>query len=503
MDIPLVRKSNKLNNDVLDKLYRVLNYLRFGTIQPLPQTHLCGFSCGDFIDVFKDVAENFEEQTERYLHVTYLAAGFYGVFNHKKILTEIAPYGLLSMYSFNKLLSEIFFSSVFITLEKLKEKVDLVFKFIAYLLRYPMIPTPVLDLNFCIFCMFETDHSAEASEKRFTNTVCSHFCEKHELMFEPDVNIFEMGFKEEKPIASLSLDKDSLLFVLQNGGDIKKVYDQRMETTKHGLDASNTNIDSFASAMDHLKEIRLLKKMETTLFEHSKAYNTICIQQHEFKSSKFVNSAMIKTYTNLFRSVSIQATILSKLEENTKELINVDKTKCMMIRLNSVCDQNMISKIADLFYHSALPCIYKYEQKYRMLPHRVLFFKHMESLGISNEKIFNFQSYFGKTVSPKKYSGVPFNIIAPVVNTDEFKPLELLYWVCANLITFCAINNNQVSVIQGDYQPVPKNGIYIFGYQVGYYQTLGERVYSNTRPWTETLELLTEYSETLSRQDFC
>nr|UNP64382.1 hypothetical protein [Salmonid herpesvirus 1] len=492
-----------MDADTISGLYRAVNFLRYETLKD-PDVSLPPIEC--FSELFQYHDKNVLSPPDLSVsYAYYINLMLKGMYDNGDGLCALIDANLLGFFDYNARLSDTLFGYSCRGDEMNLSNLTILDTFLAFAVSRPIIPETMLDCKFCVFCLYESSHGLGDVEKRFKDMLCTHFTEKHELDYDPkEIDTAEVA--APVPITTVDVCKDSFLTDVMEGGDVKVLAELR----ERGDGSSGIGaFKNFVLIMATLKQEILTKKMEFSLQNHRRSLKSSQWTLHDFTAPRNVNVAAVEVLQSLRRGIGFRM-------ERKKELVQCEKVHPvdfdrhlmgMKIKLNTAADQDRVKPASELFFKLSIPAVYKHSGKYNKVAHRIIWFKHLESLGYSCGQLCVLKEYFSKNANLKEYGGVPHGTFTPPIKYGTnrmWAQLILLYWVCVNLETFRALKNNTVEIFSADEpKTTPGDGLYIFGEEVGYRHYTGGRHYAAVYPWDRTLELLTEYDWLLQQQIIC
>ncbi|AUG72313.1 ORF64 [black bullhead herpesvirus] len=490
--------GREVDSDWILARYRALNALRAHGME-VGCEDLDGTSPDDFRDVLEAYEHSRSRPSDLSGFISYLAAMVLGIFRFSDILSDLVANDTLGIFHFNKLMGRLFFNYAIGSDELIDGLLDLMFKYIAFLSRFSIIPASVIDSNFCVLCMYESDHSLAGADTRFKTLVCSHIVESHGHATD--------GLMKENVVATTTKRSDPLVLTLDKfheqvaGGEdartLAMARDNTLTTRKNG------SISSFIRAMSRARESCMVAKMEASLTEFQARLGevtTMMTRMGEHKNLNLFSAELMNTFIHAqTRRSRVREFLDTRLVKWSGDL---PPEIFLLSKLQTTADKNLLTTIIMDFYAAAVPPIYKYNHKYNMHAHRVIFFKHMESLGFTNEGITLFQLHINQ-LDLKKIVGQPFTDenFPVITNAENFSKLIELFWAVANIRTFVFIHNKAIGFYHGDsnkinHEEIP-DGIYLFNGTVGFKHT-GVEKWGGVWATQDLLKLLNVYDRLLS-----
>uniref|UniRef100_A0AB33V6I5 Non-structural core protein n=1 Tax=Latid herpesvirus 1 TaxID=3096545 RepID=A0AB33V6I5_9VIRU len=486
--------QQNLECDTTLERYRDVNYVRFASLENEGFT-LPPLEC--FADILRDYEKGALSQSRAHDFTTYICMMINGIYRMDEILELLVREDALGIYGFNNLLKRVFFNYAIIDAEWLGEKLDTVFDFCSLLARFPVIPPELLDSVFCTMCLYETDHSLEAAEKRFAGIMCSHFLEAHEAYHAvPELDISNGA---ATAVTEVEMQLDDYHQAITEGGDVRTLALRRDGGHVSKKDARITN---FLKVMGRVRDECIMGKLEQTMVDYRRNLTQARLTHHRLRARKNLSISAVEIVNLLVRCERRRVEVKRRLRELSGvpggapgTFPPVDTPRIWLeLKLSNATDKNLITPIATAFYAAAVPPMYKYSHKYNLYAHRVIFFKHMESVGFTNDNVATFQERL-KLVELKKIVGRDFTPSSfPIkTNAENFGLLMRLYWVIANLVTFQALHNKAVPLFHGDSPKLDlenlPDGLYLFNDAVGFKHTAVEPR-GFTAPWDDILDFL-------------
>ncbi|QAB08548.1 ORF64 [Ictalurid herpesvirus 1] len=489
-------ESDSVDSEWVFGKYRLLSALRSATLEGadleggIPQELLNVLVLYEKMKVTKSELSGF---------VTYLALMTLGIFDFDRSLKRLVDEGVLGMFRFNRMLTRVFFGYATGEDVLIEGLLDTWFAFMVLLARFPIIPAQLIDSNFCVLCMYESDHSLATADTRFKTILCDHFTEASVTAGGDPCDSAEVTAVVKKT-TQIDLSLDDFHERVARGDNVRELAvkrDTTLTTRKNG------SINNFTKALNRARETCAMDRMESSLVEFQKKLREVNNMINRLTNPKNLNIFAAELFNVFVHAHHRRKTIRERLSGGLGDWKGrAAHMLFLTTKLRTAVDKNLLTTIITEFYAAAVPPVYKYNHKYNMHAHRVIFFKHMESIGFTNEGITAFQ-YQLNQVDLREVVGQDYrsDIIPITTNAENFNRLTELFWVIANICTFIFIHNKTIKLHHGDAPDLNidelPDGLYLFNGSVGFKHDNGETrsgVWSSER----TLDLLDTYDQLLS-----
>lgn len=403
----------------------------------------------------------------------------------------------MSMYDYNGLMCKLLYEYSYATSAELWNILDKMMAFLAHVTRFPIIPDIMLDCKSCVLCLFETDHSLAATSKRFDGKTCCHIFEAHpkfthvkEFTVEEYLDVDDNKRSDIATIKDFTPNQTYMDAMLCGNGEDAQTA--AMDRENASVTAMHDDYTNFTTAMSDLKRANDLNKLKIVMKNAVVKLNHVMIDYSAFTSPKNLSYFAIV----FVRAFQLGLRLRVAREQRILSLMRIAAQPAAVLKLKNklagTVDKNARQKMMELFYSLATPFNYKYFKGSNIQAHRILWFKHMESLGYSCLKLIEFINYL-VTVPVESMAGIDRTSVVDPIGID--KRVITLYWLSINIYTFCTLWNDVMKVRHGDDPKLSanENGVYVFNGTVGYIHFVNGQLHGGIREWPDLLTVLSEY----------
>lgn len=299
------------------------------------------------------------------------------------------------------------------------------------------------------------------------------------------------GIQSSAP--TMYMDKDNYLEHVLDGGDVDTL------TVARDVVPTPADANDFATLLIKTRRENLLRKLVRTTEEYKTSLRKVHILLHDQSAPRYVSPRCFELLWELRHYKYIYDNNMSVCRMGKilppEVYIAHMSVESFAIGLKTNVGPEHTNGVINLFYLSFLPGLIKYGAHYKRWPLRVAFFKVWEACGYSNTQSLNVINYFHK-YNLKQTVGKDFNFdtFTNIPQTEYFKQLCFLFWLCANIYTFMCMRNHAIHICQGEAVSNEHNVLYIFNGYVGYKYTFDDVTLSELVPWKDALLLLTHFN---------